>query len=212
MPVNTLSETKSRLADVLPPLERAALTLAMLEDVLDATLEISQWESWVISPDELVLEIAARRGARAVPEEEPTLAKAIAQVEAEAMERGAEQLGVLLPDIPLLTTRALTRALHTLGPVVMAPSVDETGTNLLIRRPPTVIHARFGADSYRRHLQSAEEKGIPASVVDIPELAFDVDVPGDILHLLATARRGRTRSVCLELDLGSRVEARAEGG
>ena len=38
LPVKSLDDAKSRLGPVLSPLERAALTLAMLEDVLDATL------------------------------------------------------------------------------------------------------------------------------------------------------------------------------
>ena len=61
IPVKSLARSKSRLARLLSPLERAALTLAMLEDVLDATLAVPGWESWVVSPDEAVLEIAARR-------------------------------------------------------------------------------------------------------------------------------------------------------
>src|SRR5207302_2274356 len=77
VPVKSLSRAKSRLARVLSPMERAALTLAMLEDVLDATLAQSSWETWVISRDEAVLEIAARRRARPVLEEKPPLSAAV---------------------------------------------------------------------------------------------------------------------------------------
>src|SRR5438876_397147 len=65
VPVKALSRAKSRLAPVLSPLERAALSLAMLEDVLDAALAATGWETWVGSPDEAVLEGAVRR--RALP-------------------------------------------------------------------------------------------------------------------------------------------------
>ena len=77
LPVKSLDEAKGRLASVLSPLERAALTLAMLEDVLDATLLLPGWETWVVSPDESVLEVAAGRGATPMPEEQPPLAQAI---------------------------------------------------------------------------------------------------------------------------------------
>jgi 2-phospho-L-lactate guanylyltransferase (CobY/MobA/RfbA family) len=92
VPVKSLGRSKRRLAPVLGPLERAALTLAMLEDVLDATLAIPGWESWVVSPDEAVLEIAARRGARPVAEARPSLPGAVRQAEAEAIERDAAEL------------------------------------------------------------------------------------------------------------------------
>ena len=208
LPVKSLAEAKSRLGPVLTPLERGALTLAMLEDVLDATMELPGWDTWVISPDEAVLEIALARGAHAIQEDEPPLTKAVRQVEEEARGRSVEQLAVLLADTPLVTSEALTRALHTLGPVVLAPSLDESGTNLLVRRPLAVIDALFGPDSYRRHLAAADEADVPASVVQIPELAFDLDVPNDILTVLDARKNGRTQEVVRDMDVVSRLPTR----
>jgi 2-phospho-L-lactate guanylyltransferase len=207
LPVRSLDDSKSRLQPVLSPLERGALTLAMLEDVLDATTELSGWASWVISPDEAVLEVAARRGVRGIREERPPLANAIQQSEREAADAGADALAVLLPDTPLVTTWELVRALHTLGPVVVAPAADEVGTNLLVRRPPTSVRARFGHDSYRRHLQAAAESGLPVAIVEEDGLAFDLDEEDDILVLLRSDRSGRTREVCLDMDLPARLAA-----
>jgi len=109
----------------------------------------------------------------------------------------------------LVTTDALRKALHTLGPVVLARSAEDGGTTLLVRRPPRAIPARFGPESFRRHLEMATARGLPAAVVDRPELAFDLDGPGDILHLLATGKRGRTREVCREMDLAGRLRVHA---
>jgi 2-phospho-L-lactate guanylyltransferase len=208
LPVKSLDESKSRLGPMLSPLERAALTLAMLEDVLDATMELPGWESWVISPDDAVLELAVRRGARAITEEKPPLTNAVRQVEEEATELGADVLAVLLADTPFVTQDAITMAVHTLGPVVLAPSHDGAGTNLLLRRPPSAIAARFGSDSYRKHLEAAAIADLPTAVVDLPELAFDLDLPGDILTVLEARRRGRTREVCVDLDLRERIATR----
>jgi 2-phospho-L-lactate guanylyltransferase len=207
VPMKSLAAAKRRVAPELTPLERGALTLAMLEDVLDAAQAVNGWETWVISPDEVVLEIAVRRGAMSVPEEKPPLASAIRQVERLALEQQADALAVLPGDLPLITTEALTGALRTLGPVVLAPSQDEVGTNLLLRRPPRAIPARFGPQSFRRHLDQAEARGLPTAVVDRRELSFDLDLPSDILTLLATERRGRARQVCLEMDLRERLTA-----
>jgi 2-phospho-L-lactate guanylyltransferase len=208
LPVKSLSESKTRLSAVLSTLERGALTLAMLEDVMDATQSLTGWETWVVSPDEVVLEVALRRGAHAVQEDKPPLANAIKQVETEASARETDALAVLLPDTPLVTPDALMRALHTLGPVVIAPSVDESGTNLLVRRPPTAISARFGSDSFRKHLEAAALADLPSAVVELPELAFDLDLPDDILTVLEARRRGRTKDVCLDMDLSSRIATR----
>jgi 2-phospho-L-lactate guanylyltransferase len=209
LPVKSLADAKTRLDPVLTPLERGALTLAMFEDVMDVVQQLSGWDIWVISPDEVVLEIGLTRGVHAIGEERPMLRNAIAQVEEEAAAAGAESLAVLLADTPLVTVGALTQALHTLGPVVLAPSTDESGTNLLIRRPPDAVTSRFGADSYRKHLQAAAEADLPTAVVQIPELAFDLDLPGDILTVLEAGKSGRTLDVCREMDLASRLPSRS---
>jgi 2-phospho-L-lactate/phosphoenolpyruvate guanylyltransferase len=209
LPVKSLSEAKSRLEPLLTPLERAVLTLAMLEDVIDVTERLTGWETWVISPDESVLEIAVRRKVTPITEETPSLPAAMQQVEEEATGRGADTLAVLLPDTPFVTVAALTNALHTLGPVVLGPASDGSGTNLLIRRPPGVLPARFGPDSYRRHLQEAAEADIPTSVVERPEIGFDLDLPDDILTVLGDRKAGRTREVCEDMDLRSRIAVKA---
>ena len=205
VPVKSLERAKGRLAGALTPLERAALTLAMLEDVLDACLSLPGWQTWVISPDEAVLEVSARRRARPVIEEEPTLVGAIRQVGLEAA--NADALAVVLGDLPLLT---LSRVFRTLGPVVAAPASSDAGTNVLLRRPPGIIPPLFGTNSFRRHQDAAELRGIPFTVIQGPELGFDLDRPEDVPQLLAWPGRSRTKAACLEMGLPDRLSLRAE--
>jgi 2-phospho-L-lactate guanylyltransferase len=205
IPVKSLSRAKSRLAPALSALERGALTLAMLEDVLDATEAVPGWETWVVSPDEVALEIAARHGVRPIAEAKPSLPSAIRQVESLAKEADADALTILPGDLPLVTPEALHHAFRTLGAVVLARSADGLGTSLLLRRPPRAIPARFGPDSFQRHIDLAAERGLPVAVVERPELSFDMDRPGDILRLLSEGRSGRTREVCLQMDLAERL-------
>jgi 2-phospho-L-lactate guanylyltransferase len=207
IPVKSLSRTKSRLSALMSPLERGALTLAMLEDELDTTLTLTGWDTWVISPDEAVLEITVRRGARAVEEVKPPLSQALRQVERDALERDADALAVLLGDCPLVTPDALHAAFRTLGPVVAVPSDRGGGTNLLLRRPPRSMPARFGRDSMRKHRETAAERGVPMSTVKRPELGFDLDTPEDVATLMASAsaQQTRTHACCVQMDLGARL-------
>lgn len=203
VPVKHMERAKGRLAEVLTPLERAALTLAMLEDVLDACLDIPGWQTWVISPDEAVLEVAARRRAMPVIEEEPGLVRAVRQVD--DMASGADALAIVLGDLPLLTRTALSDALQTLGAVVAAPAASDGGTNVLVRRPPGIIPPRFGADSFRKHREAAGLHDLPFAVARAPELAFDLDVPTDITQLLSANARNRTTAACREMGLPARL-------
>ena len=210
VPVKALDRAKTRLAPVLSLPERAVLTLAMLEDVLDACLAQSRWETRVVSRDEAVLEVAARRGARPLAEAGHTLNEAVRQVEATIRGRRSE-LAVVLADLPLLTPAALGAALGEPGDVVVAPAGSDGGTNLLLRRPPRAIPPRFGRSSLAKHRFAARRAGLVFAEVTGQGLDFDLDRPVDLARLMEATRGGRTLATCLELGLPERLSVRAEG-
>lgn len=209
VPVKELEASKSRLAPVLSQAERAVLSLAMFEDVLDACQAQAGWDVWVISRAEAVLEQAGRRGARPVAERGRTLLQAVRQVEAAVPGRWT-RLAVLLADLPLLTPGALAAALSlsTGGLVVAAPAASDAGTNLLVRRPPSAIPARFGPSSFARHRAEAARHKIPFREAPVPEIAFDLDRPSDLARLIDERRPSRTLTACLEMGLAARLAVR----
>jgi 2-phospho-L-lactate guanylyltransferase len=209
VPVKSLDIAKRRLAGTLTPSERAVLTLAMMEDVLDACLVQRGWEVWVISRSEAVLEVAARRRTRPVAEREDGLLRAIRQVE-QSMGGRWSRLAVVLADLPLLTggTLAAALALGIGSAVVAAPAESDGGTNLLLRRPPAAMPARFGPSSFSRHRTEAERRKLTFRAARFPELAFDLDRPADLARMVADRHQTRTRSACLEMGLAERLAAR----
>jgi 2-phospho-L-lactate guanylyltransferase len=161
-----------------------------------------------VSPDEAVLEVAARRGAKPIVEERGPLSAAIRQVEEEAIAGSAPILAVVLADLPYLSPKGLAAALQTLGPVVLAPATTDGGTNMLLRRPPRAIPPRFGRNSYQRHLDAAAAKDLPVATVANRELALDLDSPEDLGVLMDSDQPGRTLACAREMDAGSRLPAR----
>jgi 2-phospho-L-lactate guanylyltransferase len=204
VPVTSLDRAKTRLAAVLSPMERAALTLAMLEDVLDAALAQEGWETWVASSDESVLEVSARRGARAFPEAAGSLLGALHLVEEEAGAASGE-LAVLLADVPLVSASTLRDALALDAAVVAAPAGSDGGTNLLVRGPPLVIPARFGPNSFGRHRWAARRARVTFETVEHPELSFDVDRPDDLERLVLAGDGTRSALVCHDLGMTARL-------
>jgi 2-phospho-L-lactate guanylyltransferase len=200
VPVKSLERSKTRLSPVLEPMERAALTLAMFEDVLDATLAHPGWDVWVVSAAEAVLEISSRRGARPVAEEGHSLLDAVRQVEGLVRPRDGA-LAVVLADLPLITREGLAGALTTVGRSVAAAPSRDGGTNVLVRRPHSVIPARFGPASFSRHRSAARRAGIGFRVVRSAALGFDLDRPEDVAGFMAHPVPGRTANVCRELGL-----------
>jgi 2-phospho-L-lactate/phosphoenolpyruvate guanylyltransferase len=190
---------------MLAPAERAALTLALLDDVLRAATAQSPWEVWVISADRAVLKAGTGWGARPVIEQGHTLLQAVRQVEEQL--RGSRELAVLLGDLPYLTSEELSRALATAGPVVAAPAASDGGTNLLLRRPPSVIPARFGRASFAKHAWAARRARVDLVKVRAPGLELDLDGPEDVAALIASTHLGRARAACVEMGLEARLRA-----
>jgi len=208
VPVKTVERAKSRLSPVLTAAERGALSLIMLEDVLDACLSQPTWEVWVVSRDEAALEIGARRGARPLAEEGRSLLEAVRQVEGEVRGRSS-RLGIVLADLPFLTAEALSESLEHEAQVVAAPADSDGGTNLLVRRPASVIPARFGRASFAKHRWASRRTGVAFVEARLLELAFDLDRPADLARVLVSGHPCRTRSACLEMGLTERLRMRA---
>jgi len=209
VPVKSLERTKSRLAKVLSLRERATITLAMAEDVLDACTAQPSWDTWVISSDEAVLEIATRHGARPIAEAGRSLNEAVRQAESLVTGR-TSTLAVVLADLPLLTPTALAIALESDARVTAAPAASDGGTNLLVRRPPSAIPPRFGPASLARHRWAARRARVSFREARSAELAFDLDRPDDLTRVLAENRPGRTLTASLELGLPDRLRSRSE--
>ncbi|HJP67187.1 MAG TPA: 2-phospho-L-lactate guanylyltransferase [Actinomycetota bacterium] len=205
VPVKSPMASKTRLGGILSADERATLTLALFEDVLDACLAQRDWETWVVSADDVVRRRAGLRGARPVVEAGRGLLRAVRQVEAEAA--GAQALAVLLGDLPYLTTNELVEALATPGSVVAAPAASDGGTNLLLRRPPSAIPARFGRASFAKHALAAREAGLDLVSVRGRGLEHDLDRPSDLATLLASGHPGRARSACVRMGVASTLRA-----
>lgn len=209
VPVKPLERAKSRLATILSPSERATLSLAMFEDVLDACVAQAGWDVWVVSRAEAALVAAVRRGARAVREHGPSLLAAVGQVE-RAVAGRATTLGVVLADLPLATPEALGAALAQASAATVAavPAESDGGTNMLLRTPPSIIPARFGRSSCSRHRLEAYRARLTLQEVRSPELGFDLDRPADLARLLESEGHGRARSVCLDMGVADRLRVR----
>jgi len=212
VPVKRLAAAKRRLSSALSGPERAALTLAMLEDVLAACADQPGWQTWVVSAAQEALALAEGAGARPVEDHGRSLLQAVHQVEA-MVPGSTSALAVLLADLPLLSSASLRHALSLdradADGVVAAPAGSDGGTNLLVRRPATAIPARFGRSSLARHRQEARTRGMPFLEVVVPELAFDLDRPEDLATLLASGSPGRARATCLDMGLAARLQVPA---
>ncbi len=205
VPVKQLDAAKSRLAGALPRRAIAALSLAMLGDVLEALAGVSQvHRRVVVTPDAEVGRAATAAGAEALVRSDSGLNASLDEATTVLAPRGVERLLVVLGDVAGATPKDLSRLFEVqarLGrPAVVLAPLEDGGTATLLRAPHDAIPSCFGADSLRAHREAARTRRVSCEVCPLPSLAIDLDRPEDLRALLrSTGAAPRTRALLAEL-------------
>jgi 2-phospho-L-lactate guanylyltransferase len=189
LPIKELQNAKQRLAGVLTPEERFGLAQAMLADTTRALCGVQRAHKiFVITNYEPAIEIAAEHGWGVLREEHQISESASVDFASRlCAERGVTALLRLPLDLPLIEPCDIDELLATectAPAVVMVPSRDGTGTNAILRTPPTLFPSHFGPNSFAKHRSEAELAGAKIIVRRNERLEMDVDDEADLRTLL----------------------------
>jgi 2-phospho-L-lactate guanylyltransferase len=208
VPVKELTHAKSRLSSHLSPVERRALALDMLCNVLKvlraaldqqpALPHVRLQAVWLISRDPVALKLAAPYGVRPLHDDTDGLNRALHLAQEKVIQVSADALLVVPADMPLISgadVAGLLTAFHSsatpvlYGPVcVIAPNQHASGTNALGVTLPSSLPFQFGAGSFSCHLRAAYHLGMRVQVYLSPTLALDIDTPADLEQAQQTWR------------------------
>ena len=205
IPVKRLEESKSRLLPQLPDARRQALTLAMLEDLIESLSRTPGIDRIAVTtPDPLVAQKASDAGAEILMREEPGLNAALEDGRQRLQPSGRESFLIVLGDVagalPEDFAKLLEAAAAAEHPGVwLAPSSDG-GTSALLQSPANAIPCCFGRDSAKRHREAAQAAAIAFNEVELVSLAIDLDQPEDLEAFMKTKTGGRrTRALLAEV-------------
>lgn len=191
VPVKRFENAKTRLSSILEMDERIRLSLLMLEDTLQ-TLSVVHLLTQVItvSADKRVEEIAVKYGANFLLEEkERGVNSAVALANSYCMKKKAADATMVIPhDLPLLDSTDISKACELAQNesrcIVICPSLRYDGTNMLLRKPPSIIATFYDADSYNMHIKAALQLGIPVKRLFSKAIMHDIDTPEDALEII----------------------------
>src|SRR5947207_13471202 len=200
LPVKDLNNAKKRLIGVLTPEERFALADAMLADTIRAVRGVRCAERiFVVTNYEPVMQLAEENQWELLREEQQ-----ISESDSvDAASQICEQLSVTgllrLPlDLPLMQSSDIDGLLTVecqAPALVIVPSRDGTGTNAMMRTPPTLFPSHFGSGSFAKHLAEAERAHARVMVRRNARLEMDVDDEADfgavLEHHLSGTETGR---------------------
>lgn len=188
LPVKSPQNAKQRLTGFLAVEQRETLARLLYRQTLATLCQATGIDRVVVATSDAEIADHARKSGALVFEEDEQVSHSASADAAclRAMEMGASTVLLVPIDVPTVTSADFSRLAACARPgLIVVPSSDGTGTNALVRTPPNCIQSRFGPGSFRAHLDQALSKGLPADVVRLPGLMFDIDTPEDVAEFLA---------------------------
>lgn len=188
--VKSPADSMTRLTEVLLPSEREELARRLYYQALNILGAVSLLdERIVVSTDCAVLDAARLAGARIL--KEPNQLSHIHSAEQGvemALRLGAHTVLSAPIDVPLATSAEYEKLLDVSSrlsepSLIIVPSCDGTGTNVLVRAPPDVIASGFGPDSFERHRNAGIAAGAEVRVMCPPGITLDLDTPQDLIMI-----------------------------
>lgn len=214
LPIKDLRNAKQRLAGVLNAEERFALASAMLADTIRAVRGVQRADKiFVVTNYTPAIELAHENGWEVLREEQQISESASVDAASRQCEDRNIAAVLRLPlDLPLVQAADIDELLsaeYTPPAVVIVPSRDSTGTNAILRTPPTLFPSHFGPGSFAKHCAEAERLGARIYKRRNPRLEMDVDDESDLHGLLLHDLSGTATGAWLRL---SGVAERLERG
>jgi 2-phospho-L-lactate guanylyltransferase len=189
LPVKDLRNAKQRLVGILSPEERFALAHAMLADTVRAMCGVQRADKiFVVTNYEPAMK-AARANGWDILAEQRQISESVSVDDAS---RRIESLGIAavlrIPlDLPLIQAHDIDEllAIDCSAPaMVIVPSRDGTGTNAILRNPPTLFPSHFGSGSFAKHCAEATAALAQVHHRRNAHLEMDVDDESDLRALL----------------------------
>ena len=179
VPIKAFHEAKGRLDHALSGSERSALARSMAAQVLEAAAPLPVA---VVCDDNDVADWARARGALVVWEPGRGLNGAVEAGVDHLRMAGVVHVTVSHADLP----RASRIADVGEAPgITLVPDRYGNGTNVIALPTDAGFRFSYGPGSFARHRAEAERIGLPLHVLDLPDLAWDVDEPRDMVPLAA---------------------------
>jgi 2-phospho-L-lactate/phosphoenolpyruvate guanylyltransferase len=175
IPVKAFGQAKRRLHRALDSEQRTNLARAMADRVIAASHPLPVA---VVCDDIEVAEWSRARGALVVWEPGRGLNGAVEAGVDYLRSGGVTQVTVAHADLP----RAADLALVGDEPgITLVPDRYGNGTNVIAVPSDAGFRFSYGPGSFARHQSEATRLGIPTRVLDRPDLAYDIDEPGDVV-------------------------------
>jgi 2-phospho-L-lactate/phosphoenolpyruvate guanylyltransferase len=189
IPVKNLHYAKSRLSTILTLQQREKLVL-FLFNITIRTLKKSQFisEIVVVSSDKTIERFSFKNGLKVIKDFDSGVNNAVILADHYCIDNDIDANIIIPQDLPFISVKEIDYICNISEKypkcVIICPSKRFDGTNILFRKPPTVIATFYDNNSYFNHLKEAQKFNIPIELLNFDNLMFDIDTKEDFFEFL----------------------------
>jgi 2-phospho-L-lactate guanylyltransferase len=204
LPQKALERAKTRLCAVLEAEDRLTLTLALLRRTLEVCSRVAEADGLLLDGPPEMAALATEFGAQFIPGGLGGMRGDVTAAAHSAVVGGTHALLIVSTDLPLINLPDLERVIGAWREgyqVVLVPDRRERGTNVMMVDQPERFPYAFGSaldqGSLETHLTQAQGTGLSVTVLRLPALGLDLDLPGDLAVFVQEAPDDPLAQFCL---------------
>ena len=182
IPINSFNASMSRLSSLLNQEERIELTKVLAIQTLNILNKIEAIDKIIVMTHETewIESLSIEKITTIDDFDVPVLKKKIEKASNWMEKQKAKRIIYLSIDLPLINLTDVETFInsHKKGMTIVEADKDG-GTNALILDMPRMIDFQFGENSFKKHIQSAENANITINVFKNRALSSDLDDEND---------------------------------
>ncbi|MDQ4072846.1 MAG: 2-phospho-L-lactate guanylyltransferase [Thermoproteota archaeon] len=209
IPIKRISNSKSRLSTLLDNQERIKLTELLISDLIEKTRRIENSQSIIVC-SEKITQLDKYKDIIILREGNSNGVNNAIRIADRFIDDGNDDEGgkgfsesLIIPiDLPLLSVSTLNEIIKYSRKfskfVGIVPSKRFDGTNILLRKPCSIINTFYDNNSYYNHVKTAKEKGLKTEIFDFENLMLDIDTLDDITAAIEKYEKQRLKDILPE--------------
>ena len=210
IPIKDPLNAKTRLAEVLSEEERRRFAWAMFEDVSQAIAGAQKPDRvFLVTNFAPAIERGRKQGWDVLTEQSQISESESVDWASRVLAEGGFDTVMRLPaDLPLVRAEDIDEifSIEVDSPgALLVPSREGSGTNAIVRRPPTLFPSRFGPNSLHLHKQEATRMGVECVIVNNNRIGLDIDEPTDLEALIKEGSGTRAVAVLSQMRVVERL-------
>lgn len=187
IPIKSFEKSKTRLRKFLNLEQRINLCHHFVNDLIEKVSKLEQCQIILVTNESIDLPDTIKNKSLIIKEGENNTGvnSAVALADSYVTRNKFEKSLVVPIDIPLFNLPQIREIIQYSKNfdegICIVPSYRYDGTNILLRKPHTVIETSYDNNSFFNHLKRTMEKGASIKIFDFENLTADVDTIEDIV-------------------------------